>query len=285
MYPMTSDHRTAYVRAILASLVAAIGMVPLGLWARHQEIGPGTVPLFDAHGRSYWIIGILFTLITAGLFQILDKNAAYAMSTAGDRGIRYEPISELPTAWVVPLVATITGVMLLAIYHSQAAIACIALGLFFLAASGSIARRHLFDADPWNRGRARGVYTILIHVLAFFSLAMIYINKVRSIFSATTVLIVAVLLLVQLTEGEDVLFARRLVYGLVGGIMLGQITWVLNYWKATGWTGGAALLVCFYLAAGLILSQVRDGTRRRDILEYGSVSIVAFGIVMYSLFG
>jgi hypothetical protein len=282
---MTVDHRTMYVHSILAGLVAAVGAVPLGIWARHLHIGPGTVPLFDATGRSYWISGILLTILVAGLFQIFDRDSAYAMSTAAVRGIHNEPVSDMPTGWVIPSVAMITGVMLLAIYHSQAAIACVALGLFVVVVVGSIARHHLFDSDTWNRARARGIYTILIHVVAFFALSMIYINKVRSIFSATAVLIVAVLLLLQLTEGEDVLFARRLVYALVGGVMLGQITWVLNYWKATGWTGGAALLVFFYLSAGLILSQVREGVQSRDIFEYGGVSLLAFGIVMFSLFG
>lgn len=282
---MTLDHRTAYVRAILATLVVTIGLIPLGLWARHLGIGPGTVPLFDGTGRPFWVAGILFTLFAGVLFQLLDQDAAYAIATAREREVRYEPISELPTAWVVPIVSTISAVMLLAIYHSQGAIACVAIGFFFIVAASSVARRHLFDADYWSRGRARGAYTILIHIVAFFALSMIYINKVRSMFSATAVLIVAVLLLVQLTEGEDALFARRLVYGLVGGVMLGQITWVLNYWKATGWTGGAALLVFFYLSAGLILSQVREGAKRRDVIEFGGVSLLAFGIVLYSLFG
>jgi hypothetical protein len=285
MLSMALDHRATYVRSILGSLVAVVGLVPLGLWARHLDIGPGTVPLFDASGRSYWLAGMLFTVFLGVLFQALDRVAMYAISTAVDRGVRYEPISELPTGWILPLVTTITAVMLLAIYHSQGAIACIALGTFFATAAGSIARWHLFDADANNRGRARGFYTILIHVIAFFSLSMVYINKVRSLFSATAVLLVAVVLLVQLTEGEDALFARRLVYGLVGGVMLGQVTWVLNYWEATGWTGGAALLVFFYLCAGLIMSQIREGVNLRDVLEFGSVSVLAFAIVMYSLFG
>jgi len=282
---MTLDHRSAYVRSILGGFVTAVGLVPLGLWARHLDIGAGTVPLFDAYGRSYWLWGLLFTLAVALFVQVLDRDAEYAISTAVQRGSRFEPVSDLSTGWIVPLVSTITSVMLLAIYHSQPAIACISLGAFAAVSSGSIARRHLFDADVWNRGRARSICTILIHVIAFFALSMIYINKVRSIFSATAVLLVSVLLLVQLTEGEEAVFARRLVYGLVGGVMLGQITWVMNYWKATGWTGGAALLVFFYLSGGLILSEVREGVKSRDLLEFGGVSAVAFGIVMYSLFG
>ena len=61
--------------------------------------------------------------------------------------------------------------------------------------------------------------------------------------------------------------------------MLGEITWVLNYWRATGWTGGAALLIFFYLIAGLILNQLRGGVSSRDLAEYGGVSAVAFAIV------
>jgi hypothetical protein len=93
------------------------------------------------------------------------------------------------------------------------------------------------------------------------------------------------LLLLQLTEGEDTIFGRRLVYALIGGLLLGQVTWVLNYWKATGWTGGAALLVFFYFAGGLILSELREGVRVREIVEYGAIGALAFGIVVFSLFG
>jgi len=66
-------------------------------------------------------------------------------------------------------------------------------------------------------------------------------------------------------------------------MILGEITWALNYWPLTGWTGGAILLIAFYLIAGLILAQVRAGLRRRDILEYGSIAAVAFAIVALSL--
>jgi hypothetical protein len=38
-------------------------------------------------------------------------------------------------------------------------------------------------------------------------------------------------------------------------VILGEITWALNYWPLTGWTGGAVLLIAFYLVAGLLLAQ------------------------------
>ena len=68
-----------------------------------------------------------------------------------------------------------------------------------------------------------------------------------------------------------------------GGVILGEVTWALNYWPLTGWTGGALLLIAFYLVAGLILAQVGEGLRRRDLLEYGAVAALAFAIVALSL--
>lgn len=282
---MLSENRETYLRAVALSAVISILLIPLGFWARRLDVGPGVVPIYDSEGRSFWLFGVLLAVIAGALFQYFDREPAYALSTARDRDVRYEPISELPTGWILPLVTTFGAVMLLSVYHSILAILACALGCFLVLSLGVVVRHHLFDADLMSRQRARGAYTILIHAVAFVTLSMVYINKVRSLFSATAVLFFGALLLLQLTEGEDTIFGRRLVYALIGGLLLGQVTWVLNYWKATGWTGGAALLVFFYFAGGLILSELREGVRLREIVEYGAIGALAFGIVVFSLFG
>jgi hypothetical protein len=54
----------------------------------------------------------------------------------------------------------------------------------------------------------------------------------------------------------------------------------LLWWRTHGWTGGAVLLVCFYLAAGVLLASTqRSVIRLRDILEFGAVSLVALVIL------
>lgn len=270
-------------RALLLSLLAAGLLVPLGLLARHLGLGPGTVPLIERQGRSFWLLGTLLALAVGALYQVTDRETRFALQTAAERQVRYEPASELPTAWILPAVATFAAVMLLEVYHQPSTIAGIAVGTFLLLSSATIARHYLYDADEISRQRAHGVYTVLIHIVAFVALAMVYINKMRSIFSASMVLVIAVLLLLQVTDGEDALFARRLVYALVGGIMLGQVTWVLNYWKATGWTGGAVLLIFFYFAAGLMSAHLRRGVETHDIVEYSGVGLIAFAIVLYSI--
>ncbi|MBX6342652.1 MAG: hypothetical protein IRY97_09360, partial [Thermomicrobiaceae bacterium] len=195
----------------------------------------------------------------------------------------YEAASELPTAWIFPACLTFGLVALLEMYHSPVAVGAVALLAFGGIAAGMVLHHHLFDPSEPARQRARALYTILVHGVAFLALSMVYVNKVRSLFSATAVLVIGLLLLLQLTDGEDVLFARRLVYALVGGLMLGQVTWVLNYWEAVGWTGGAALLVVFYFAAGLIATQLHRGVGARDVLEYGGIAALALAIVVYSI--
>jgi hypothetical protein len=280
---MLSEHLSTHRIAVLLSLVSAILLIPLGFWARHLQVGPGVVPVWDAQGRSYWLAGLVLAALSGFLFQRFDSEAEYALETASACSIRYKAISEFPTSWIYPALTVFSCVMLIGVYDGAITIISLAIAAFVALVAGSVLRHHLYDADDDTRARARTIYNILMHSLAFLTLSMVYINKVRSLFSATTVLFLSVLLFVQLTEGEDALFARRLVYALAGGVMLGEITWALNYWKATGWTGGAALLVFFYLAAGLISTQLRRGVVQRDLLEYGGVALFAFAIVVSSV--
>lgn len=265
------------VRGALCSLIAVGLLAGVGIWARHAAVSPGQVPLLDPHSRGFWALGLLAALVSAALFQALAPLPDTLVGTAGAFGAPAPATA--PSAWVVPFIVSLTSVMLLGVYHSPASIGVIVLGAFVVLAGAVLAQRALRTGDDETRQRARNAYTLLLHIIAFVGLSMIYINKLRSLFSATAVLVLVFLLLLQLTEGVQAAAARRLVYALAGGVVLGEITWVLNYWRATGWTGGAALLIFFYLIAGLILNQLRGGVSSRDLAEYGGVSAVAFAIV------
>jgi hypothetical protein len=54
----------------------------------------------------------------------------------------------------------------------------------------------------------------------------------------------------------------------------------LNWWQTHGWTGGAVLLVCFYVISGVLLARTqRTVLRTRDLVEFGAVSLVALVIL------
>ena len=277
------EYRWLYLRSVALALVFSGLVAGLGWLGDELNVGPGLVPIWDPEGRSYWIVGLSLVGIAAIVYRLVDNAPAHGDLGAG----ALEPslnAGEFVTNWILPALVVSSGVLLLGVYRGTTAIATAALITFIGLLFGPISRHLMMVAGLAGRERARVMFTLIVHGLAFIILAMIYVHKVRSLFSATAVFIAAVLLLLALSEGEDELFNRRLVYALVGGLMLGQVTWGLNYWQATGWTGGAVLLICFYLYGGIILTHLRQSVHVRDVIEYGAVSVIAFGIVIYSLF-
>lgn len=275
-------HRELVLRLTVLGLASGAALALLGVVA--QRTGPvlGSVPIIDAPGRTYWLATVLLALACGLAYQLADRTVAFARLTAAARQVRYDPVPDVPLAWVLPFVTFLAGAALLSVYHSVNAIAAVALGTFLTLVAGMGARHYLYDSDERVRDYARVVHTLVVHTVALVVLAMVYINKLRSLYSGTAVLLLAGLLLLQLTEGEDIPLDRRLLYAVVGGLVLGEITWALNYWRATGWLGGAVLLVFFYLLAGVVLIHVQRGVRRRDVLEYGAVASVAFSVLVWA---
>lgn len=268
-----------YARFALASAGVAAATALLAVYARRWRADPGPIVLFQRDEWRFWLLGVGLAVLSgvaiARLAAIEDRSRATANPFD-------EPVA-LPTTGLYPAVATFSAVMAISVYHSQPFLAILPILLWVLLTAGLVARAHLDDDVGTIRQAALTGHVLLTHMVAFLALAMIYINKVRSLLSATTVAVVAGLLFLQLTDGERFPAERRFIYGLVGAVVLGEVTWALNYWPLTGWTGGALLLVAFYLLAGLILAQVRGGLRAARLAEYGLVSAIAFGVITYSL--
>ena len=273
------EQAAGYRRAALLSVPVVVASAALAAWASTFDIVTGTILLFDPAHLAFWLVGVALS-VAVGI--VVGRFALRAIPE--DTGLAQRLTAPtLPTVGLLPAVTVFGGVLLISIYHN--AFLILIAPLLIGAAFGAvlIARYHLEDESGQARRLARTAHVLLTHGVAFLVLATIYINKVRSLLSATAVAVIVCLLLVQIADGERFPAERRLVYGLVGGMILGEITWALNYWPLTGWTGGAILLIAFYLVAGLLLAQVREGLRRRDILEYGIIATVAFAIVTLSL--
>jgi hypothetical protein len=275
------QYRWLYLRSVAFALGVSIVVGALGWLGDRINVGPGTVPIWDPDGRAYWLTGFAVVVLSAAIFQRFDRDYGSDSLDTISNGTR-ESGGEFPARWILPAMTVLSVVLFLGVYRGLTAISAGALLVFCGLLAGTVSRHMMLDRDQQIQERARLVYTLVVHGVTFLAMAMIYINKVRSLFSATAVLLVATLLLLALSEGEHELFNRRLAYAIVGGLMLGQVTWGLNYWQAAGWTGGAVLLIFFYFFGGLILTHLRQGVNVRDVAEYGSVSVVAFAIVVYS---
>jgi hypothetical protein len=135
--------------------------------------------------------------------------------------------------------------------------------------------------DPGHQMSSKLLWAqlVLVHLVALMLFSRIYDLRARSLLSATAVVLVTTLLSARLfwpTVGRP---ATALLYAAVPGILLGQITWVLNYWPLTSLQGGLILLIFFYVVVGLIQQYLAGRFDRRIAFEYVGVAAVALLVV------
>lgn len=140
------------------------------------------------------------------------------------------------------------------------------------------------DPDPGTRTILHLGQTVLIHLLAFIIFTRIYDIRARSLLSGTAVLVVSTLLAARLywpIVGES---AEAFMYGATVGVLLGLMTWVLNYWRLTSLQGGLLLLALFYVVVGLIQQYLYGRFNRQVVIEYGGVGILALLVILVAVY-
>ncbi|MBA3414685.1 MAG: hypothetical protein H0U10_05610 [Chloroflexia bacterium] len=259
---------------LIASVVVSLVVFVLAIYAAGQPTANRT-PLLQTTDGIYWLVGAI-AVVGAGL------GAQYAERVAakGVGAVRSRSDAALTTAWIVPAVATTSAVLLVATFHNALMMAVGPLVAFLGNAGALLSRDLLDDAADSSQHSATVVHTLVVHAVAFLGLSAVYLNKLPTPVSALLVAIIGGLLILETLERGTAERARRVTYALLGGLAMGQATIALNWWLTHGWTGGAVLLVCFYLAAGILLAATQRTTiRSRDLVEFGLVGSVALAIL------
>ncbi|HEV2109489.1 MAG TPA: hypothetical protein VGR16_14615 [Thermomicrobiales bacterium] len=256
------------VSIIVAGLVFAMAIAAVGRGSDDR----GGIPATETAGWLYWSVSILIIIGAALGAQYAERVAAGAAAAVGQS----RPQSVLPTAWAVPAVSTFGALLLIATYHNSWMLLLGPL-IAFLGTAGALFSRDLLDdAGEAAHRMATTVHTTVIHAAAFLAFGTIYLNKFPDWFGAMLAGLVATALVLEMLERAPVLPPIHLLYALLAGLVLWQATLAVNWWPTHGWTGGAVLLVVFYLIGGVLLTRAqRDRFRTRDLLEYGLVSLVA----------
>ncbi len=259
---------------IVSIAVAAIVFV-LAIYAAGRPT-PNRIPLLQTTNTLFWIVAVI-AVVGAGIgAEYAERSAARHITVVG----RGRSPDAIPTAWIVPAVATFAGVILVATFHNAVMMVVGPLTAFLGSAGALLARDLLDDASESSLRLATTIHTLVVHAVAFMALSAIYLNKMATPLSALLVGIVGGLLTLETLERADARPEQRLLYAALGGFTLAEATVALLWWQTHGWTGGAVLLVCFYLAAGVLLASTqRSVIRLRDILEFGAVSLVALAIL------
>jgi hypothetical protein len=122
--------------------------------------------------------------------------------------------------------------------------------------------------------------SLLTYLAAFGLFTLVYQIKERSLISATTTAFVAGLLSLVLLRGAGAARQRTLLYAVMIGLAMGEVTWALNYWVVRELVGGAVLLLIYYVMVGLIEIVLRAELNRRLLFEYLGVGVVGFLFIL-----
>jgi hypothetical protein len=181
--------------------------------------------------------------------------------------------------WALPMALTMISVFVLPL-TPDGLIQVLAL----LACGGVLALAYFCLYATVERGqagfrRARFVLDALAYGSALILFLFVYQTRTRSLLSGTLVAITAILLAVEIlrtTVGK-----QRLVlsYSAIVGVILGQVTWALNYWLLPGLTGGLLLLLIFYVLVGIAQQGLQDRLNRRVLLEFTIFAVVALILI------
>jgi len=142
------------------------------------------------------------------------------------------------------------------------------------------------DASQRTAIAARLGLRLAAYLLAIILFTAIYRTRLRSLVTATAVSGVAALLAVSVlyhSEQAHRSLGRTLFYAGVIGLVLGETTWALNYWRTHALTVGVLLMVLFYVLTGIVREYARKGIRWPEIAEF--LAIAALGIWIVVRFG
>lgn len=270
----------AYGRGIVVSFVSAAAVLALAIMASGETPTATGVPLTETTSPLFWGLAVIFIVLAAAGAQYSEITAARAAESLGT--VRRH--SSLPTAWAVPMVSVLTAVLMVATYHSTLMLVAGPVIAFLGVTGGLLARDLLDDAIDNNQRTASTIHTLIIHLIAFLGLSAVYLNKMSGWVSAPLVALISGVLILEALDRGGTPVEQRVLYALLGGGVMAQVALVIGWWPTHGWTGGAALLVCFFAICGVLTAQVERGSiGERELIEYGLVSLVGLIILAFTL--
>ena len=242
---------------------------------------PTTVITLRALGSPV-SIALTKTLLAAIFLAILAAAGTESVVSVHPRFIHassYRFTRSWPS-WALPMAIAIIGVYVLPLAPTRA------IQILMILVGGVLMALSLFSlyvtVEKGQAGfrRARFVLDALAYGAALLLFLFVYQTRTRSLLSGTLVAMTATLLAVEMlrTTTESPLVV--LTYGAIIGMILGQVTWALNYWwTLSSLNGGLLLLLIFYLVVGVAQHGIQDHLNRRVLWEFAIFAIVALILI------
>ncbi len=218
-----------------------------------------------------WQMGILLTaIVCAGVNSIMrchpalsSRNVLYALSF-----------------WGLPGTVTVAAVTILQESDAQIfQLATVALTVLLLLLIISAQYRTISSADRYYRSARLGL-NFAVYLAAFILFLTVYGDKSRSLLSATTILVISGLLALELLRGDPRTVPEAWLYAGVTSVIMGQITWALNYWTVSPLAGGTFLLLAFYFVTGVSQQHLWKRLARHTVFEFALVALLCLVVLL-----
>jgi hypothetical protein len=254
---------------VRVTVVAFAVTLLLGIAVRSNPPDPVNVPILSSDGRLFYLL-TLGASVLVGVMAQRAERAREALMASRSKFVGQSIVPALATAWILPMLAVLSAVLLIARHNRWIEIAAATL----LAASGVFAsltvRENLNAREDGSLNLAKVAHVVLTIAVAFLILTLVFMFRMRTLLSAPAVLIVSLLLLIQIHDGIDTWPVRKIAYATLGALLLAEVTWGLNYWPPIGWYAGAiltAILAGVALASG---AQMTNSLTRQRAVLYAS---------------
>ena len=261
----------AYGQGVILSVVVAAVVLVLAILATGDGNESG-IPMTETTEPIFWGLAAILIVATGAFAQYVE----FSTVRLGPDGVSQTRGQSLPTAWAGPVIATLAAVLLVATYHNTAML-LVGPAVAFLGNAGALfARDLLSDATAQTERTAIAVHAVVLTIIGFLALSAVYLNKMSIWAAGILVFAISAVLLVELLDVGSLSATLRVLYALVGAWVMVECLIMLDWWPTNGWTGGAVLLICFFLVS-MALSEIAQQQRPkpRDLLIYGGACVAA----------
>jgi hypothetical protein len=136
-------------------------------------------------------------------------------------------------------------------------------------------RRTERDAGP-RRSVLQAGESVVAYLIGLVFFVTIYETRLRSLVTATSLAAVSAVITTSILSSEKTSLTQGLIFAGVIGLLMGEMTWALNYWRANALTVGVLLMMVFYVLVGIAREHLRGTLAPRVLLEF--LGVAALGI-------
>lgn len=263
--------------------------VSVATWMVVMGLGLSLLVRLPTAEVSFWALGspvtlpLTGTLLAALFLAVMAAAGAESVVSVHPLFVAREARLQTWSFWALPMALTIISAVLLPL-ASSAVLQVLALGV-----SGALLAAAYFGlyatverGKPGFR-RARLWLDALAYGSALILFLFVYQTRTRSLLSGSLVAVTSLLLAAEILRTASNRSSRAaLTYGGIIGLLLGQVTWALNYWVLPGLTGGLLLLLIFYLLVGIAQQGLQERLTARvmwEFIVFGLIALVLIALV------